>query len=188
MIPWVLKNKRTDLISLDDILAKIPRPQRSGWLSIILCVSIVLGMVEPVGGEGGFSLACALVPWLCPVQYTYKDYKWKTPQLVTFFPSGKSGGRRPCTCHLDYMVSGKLVQHLHDTQEETCESYHGGNTYWNDVTETWTSGAEYKLEHFPTYVGTDIYYEPWNRKELVIKPEDKFRIHCEDGTEKNIKK
>src|ERR1700677_5046017 len=102
MIPWILKKENPNLISLNKILDYFPRPDRSGVLSIVICLAVVLAMLEPHGSvDGKPSLVCTLIPWLCPDQPDRQAEQAYTPgRWVTFYPGGH--GKSVCTCHIDF--------------------------------------------------------------------------------------
>jgi hypothetical protein len=117
---------KLNLLNLRDLLSRIPRPDRSGWLSVISWTLFALFALAPMGGSGKPSLLCTLVPWACPY---YGDgdgddgaSNGRHVEYVTFYPGAShSKGKRPCTCHWDFLnASTGEISHWHSSMEVTC--------------------------------------------------------------------
>jgi hypothetical protein len=150
-------------------IRKIPRPERTGILAVLLtysalCIYFDAANLKYMTGEG-FSFYCYLFPWACggpPPEDSWREIKKHYHSVLLVNVPGKST-KTICTCHFDLHLSGKPVSHYHFSQEEqACDSD------W-DYAEPreWT----------PAPPNSHFWYP--GGPHIVLTPVDLFRWHCE---------
>ena len=112
-----MKIKLFGLLEID--LAKIPRPERSGLISIIT-MFLLFGSVGVGGGEDP-DLRCFLHPSKCVNEAADSDSH--RHRLIFLYPGGR--GPAVCTCHEDYRRVGageKEILHLRTSLANACDN------------------------------------------------------------------
>lgn len=134
---------------------KIPRPERSGLISILSFYILTTSYFDVVGPKGDtFNLGCYFVPGLCwDWQETHQEQQVRTRRqwkytLITFYPNAYRKGPKPCTCHVDLGYFGKPILHLHSIQEESCDN---DGTTWPRIwtappSSVWSNGQAIKVQ------------------------------------------
>jgi hypothetical protein len=140
--------KRLGLVRLDHLLDKIPRPERSGTLSVVISLVLLFTSLSPVGIETGKFTWCKVLGLFslpCPASdQAGDDSKYRPIAYVYFGPEPGHGGKRPCSCHIDFRSKNGPIEHWHSKIELTCDTY----PEWSSPADglTWTN---------ETYIGRD---------------------------------
>jgi hypothetical protein len=150
-------------------IRKIPRPDRSGVLAVLLVYAALTTYFDVVNlkyATAGFpSVYCYLFPWGCggpPPEDSWHEIR-KHYHVVLLSPFPSKAKKAICTCHVDTQYKG-MISHHHLEEELTCDSdrsYYTEPREWEIVPGTYTWW-------FWTNPG---HYEP-------VKL-DVFRWHCE---------
>ena len=165
-----------DLFCINRFLASIPRPERSGCVSVLVFFSLVSSLW--MTGTGS-SVECGMWPWACLNQMSEQQPKTKERRItwVTFGPGGSDNA--PCTCHLDLRYFGKPIQHIHFRSEETCDSEHYLSQTWIEPPSVPPPSYEFDGSKM-TYIGILVTTEAGTHYEMN-HGEGEFRLHCENG-------
>lgn len=95
----------------------LPRPERSGFLGVLVALSCLFGIIAPSGIADDI---CIFMPGRCtevrPEQPKRGHYR-----SIIFDPNGH-GKNKECTCHIDIRLFGKPEEHIHTYSELTCDS------------------------------------------------------------------
>src|SRR5665213_3733662 len=112
MIPYPLKSARPELFDLGKFQDNLPRPERSGLLSVGIGICVFISLITAV--------PYADIDWFrdCPIPVAATPHR---TTWITFYP-GEIKGKKPCTCHPDARYVGGKTQHFHETTEESCDS------------------------------------------------------------------
>lgn len=159
---------------------KIPRPERSGYLSVLLVYAALCFYGEMNGnyGLGGFSVICHLFPWECMKEKEYPPEpppkKWEVTRITFGLVPSK---KKICSCHVDLHYFGQPIHHFHEDQEQTCESEYSFPREWTaPPTPSHPSG-----EIATTYIGIMIMTKEIGgyREYDMNYGQGEFRFHCE---------
>jgi hypothetical protein len=176
-------------VDLEGLLMKIPRPERSGWISV-LCFCIV------VQGIGGVALEdpdfrCWLHPDSC--QETETNFEIENNYHIVYLDPHGKGKSKECLCHVDFLFNGKPVQHVYPAYEETCDSTHWLPDTWTTVeqmeAEDQAKHPEWKEKWPIAYMQVSVTteYDPSNHRFSSVSMkmgEGKLRRHCESPEDK----
>lgn len=114
------------VINVEDLIKRIPRPERSGYLSVAIMLMFLYRVLVPSGGGdcGYFSLRACTV---AAAEVTPEEKKRATP---LYFGSGP--GEADNVCHLDTKTAkhGAYCYHMTQTVKSNVES-----TAWRDFTD-----------------------------------------------------
>jgi len=90
----------------DAWLKTIPRPDRSGYISVFMALNIFYGVLHMGGGDPQL---CDLVPFMpCPVQLEEPREQLKKSRITPITFSGAGGKLKNNVCHLDLHTSPAL--------------------------------------------------------------------------------
>jgi hypothetical protein len=168
------------VINIDELLAKIPRPERSGFVSIAFWLIMILTLAMPVG-YGEESLFCTLF-WCFgnnvhaeTNEEVKRDYNWIH---ISPFP----GGKHICGCHTDVQfisIDGRTSGI--ETVFITHETWRGVLAC-NDSNKPgdWPKSYEWemKTDNIKEYYDNFSHYN-------IVDFHYKERLHCEGGDERS---
>jgi hypothetical protein len=118
-------------IDFDKLLKRIPRPERSGCISVLCSFMLVIAFTVQIGGGNGGdtyslrqllkSIVCLIAPWTCPVQANEEQEEVKEHKFILLYPGiGKEG----CSCHYEMKIYG-LPLRIYDKEpwpQVSCDS------------------------------------------------------------------
>lgn len=159
MIPIPVRGE-SKLISIDEILGKIPRPERSGWMSVILSLIIIYTLATTAPpGSSLYSLFCAFLIG-CPVGQesrketnadVYQNYHWIN--VAESLPTKKG-----CGCHIDYQYPVDAIKSQQEVpvgwlslpKLDSNKIYHADDVFIltcnSDIPEGWPTDEENWVE------------------------------------------
>jgi hypothetical protein len=178
VIPWVVQgDRKVKLIDLGAELAKIPRPERSGLLSMGMCLAIAFSLLTSTS-VNEIDLSCILRPAKCVTRVDISAER-KPQRWITFSPVAENG-KRACTCHSDIQYYGKPIQHLHYSNEESCES----PDLWNRANE-WIPALPSPIPLPPdvNYIAIVVTGDEGQQYEINVG-QGQYRYHCTDDDRK----
>lgn len=97
------------MFSLNAILDKIPRPDRSGVEGALFAIMVLGEILAPIYlGENAF---CGILPWQCSVQASEPHEYRSTP--IVFYGNGPGGRAHKCHCDERWSSSkwGTVIDH-----------------------------------------------------------------------------
>jgi len=172
MIPYPLKSARPELFDLGKFQDNLPRPERSGLLSVGIGICVFISLITAV--------PYADIDWFrdCPIPVAATPHR---TTWITFYP-GEIKGKKPCTCHPDARYVGGKTQHFHETTEESCDSAPSAEREWLDVT-LYTSGNYPDPSQFFTSGDLGLDTEPQSivtDGNIIQGKPGQIRLHCDN--------
>jgi hypothetical protein len=157
-------------------LLKIPRPQRSGLISVMLHLIFVAGLFT-ASSVADINFRCLFNPSCTSGAYTSQYTEHHRKIMLVFPGKGKGPKRKECTCHLDWHFYGGTIIHedtLLEGYVELCDD--GNSTQIGHWPREWTR-IIYKKGDWSIIIGYNE--EDKISKENPLKPnEAEVRMFC----------
>lgn len=106
-------------VDVEGWFMRIPRPQRSGWLSIVIQLALVMAVLAPPALMNTDSWWCVIHPSKCSYQQVEDDHA-KDYKVVYLSPFGRGG--KTCVCHVDEVYDERFLLILNLYPAPTCDS------------------------------------------------------------------
>lgn len=157
-----------------DWIWKLPRPERSGAISVVLHLTLFTALTTGLSGGADCMklnlLACFSHPEdkAPTVAEIKRDYRY-----ILLAPGGR--GEKPCTCHFDLRYFGKEPIHLHSRQEESCDSEHYTSQEWTEPMLTPPDSTTINWSGILAVLPSGVIYR-------MNHGEGEFRLHCDEPT------
>lgn len=177
-------------------LRKVPRPERSGYIAILIAYVLVCSYFEhfiPDGiGVGLPNIACMLfpmIPELCPSKQPAENEARQEYRKMRFTPLVTTPGKskkKICGCHVDILtIQDASVEHLYQRQEITCDTFDDflQPRVWTRVPDgaivSWDS--IYDPPPRPPKLEGGAFWINYSRRSMnVWANKNKYRYHCEE--------